>query len=110
MKIDPLTPDDAVLTELAARLARLRKGRRLSQVELADRAGVGVATLRRMEDGRDARLASWIRVLRALELTSSLEALLPPEVRSPLLEARGRPARPRPARGAGAFRWGDEER
>ena len=110
MKIDPSTPERAVLEEFAQRLARLRRSRGLTQAQLAERAGLGVMTLRRMEDGRDAKLASWIRVLRALDLTASLEAFLPEDVRSPLEEVRGRRGaarRPKGERDAG-FRWGDE--
>jgi y4mF family transcriptional regulator len=38
--------------ELAAEIARLRKAAGLTQVELADRAGVGLRFLRELEQGK----------------------------------------------------------
>ena len=100
-----MTPNDAMLAELGVRLARLRKQRGLTQEVLAAEAGLGVATLRRIEDGSDGKLGSWLRLLKALDLVSSIEGLLPEDLRSPMAEAqkRGR----RRASDAG-FVWGDE--
>ena len=109
-RIQPTTPNSAVLAELGSRLARVRKQRGVTQEELAREAGVGVATLRRIEDGRDSRLGSWIRVLRALDMTAALDALLPRDFRSPLADARKEGLR-RKWRGdegaTGGFIWGD---
>lgn len=88
MKIQTLTPTIQVLKELGLRLARLRKQQGLSQEELAAAAGVGVATLRRLEDGKDGKLGSWSRLLLALHQDAALDQLLPEEVRSPLAEVR----------------------
>ena len=112
MRIDPLTPAPAALAELGRRLASIRKQRGLTQHALAELAGVGVATLRRIEDGRDARLGSWLGLLQALELSTSIDALLPEDHRSPLAEARaaGRAPRRRGPREPTEFVWGDERR
>lgn len=88
MKIQTLTPTIQVLKELGLRLARLRKQQGLSQEQLAAAAGVGVATLRRIEDGKDGKLGSWSRLLLALHQDAALDQLLPEEVRSPLAEVR----------------------
>lgn len=106
MKIDRLTPNTTVLVELGERLARIRKQRGLSQVTLAEQAGIGVATLRRIEDGKDSKLGSWLRLLRALDLASAIESLLPSDLRSPMADARGGTRR-RP-KSSGPFHWGDE--
>ena len=112
MKIDPLTPHRAMLTELGSRLARLRKSQGLSQAALAKQAGLGVATLRRIEDGRDAQLGSWLKLLKALGQEASIDGLLPETVRSPVAEVL-----PRKRRSSGGgqstdagFTWGDERR
>lgn len=114
MKIDQRTPTTAMLAELGQRLARIRKSRRLSQQDLAASAGVGIATLRRIEDGRDGKLGSWLRLLVALRMEGALDQLLPAELRSPMAEATGRstPRRRRPPnpRGGPGFTWGDERR
>ena len=109
MKIEPLTPTPAMLAELGRRLAQVRKQRGLAQEALAEQAGLGTATLRRIEDGRDAKLGSWLRLLQALEFTATIDQLLPENFRSPLAEAKGagRTRQRRPPTGPD-FVWGDE--
>src|ERR1700710_2712 len=107
--------DEALQEELGSRLRDLRLNRNESQQELARRAGVGKATLQRLEEGRSGTIVTLLRVLRALDL-DNLDALVPAVERSPLAEARGeRQARVRargrsaPKRPPGGWRWGDEE-
>jgi len=114
MKIDELTPVPSALVELGRRLAATRRQRGETQKELARAAGVGVATLRRIEDGEDARLGSWLRLLQALGHVPAIEQLLPQELRSPRAEVvgrrRGRPRRSEPGPNERAdFAWGDEQ-
>ncbi|MCA8965677.1 MAG: helix-turn-helix domain-containing protein [Planctomycetes bacterium] len=117
MRIDQLTPTGTILRELGQRLANVRKQQGLSQESLAAAAGIGVATLRRIEDGKDSKLGSWLRLLLALQMEATVDGLLPENFRSPLAEVKGRRKRatkPGPSgsdgdRGPGAgFRWGDE--
>ncbi|MFT5050058.1 MAG: transcriptional regulator with XRE-family HTH domain [Chlamydiales bacterium] len=108
MKLDQLTPDDAILEELGARLARTRRQQGRSQEDLAKQAGIGVATLRRIEGGRDSQLGSWLKILKALELESSIESLLPESVASPRVEVLAGKKRRRTKRSSKAFEWGDE--
>jgi putative transcriptional regulator len=84
------TPE--VLSELGDRIQKTRIQQEYSQAALAERAGVGIATLQRMESGRGGHLETFIKVLRALRRLDALDALLPePEV-SPLHLARhGKP-------------------
>jgi transcriptional regulator with XRE-family HTH domain len=44
--------------------------------EIADRAGVGITTVQRLERGQNSSLESLIRVLRALGRLQALDALL----------------------------------
>ena len=112
MKLEPTTPTTAMLLELGRRLATVRAQQGLTQQQLAEQAGIGIATLRRIEDGKDGRLGSWLRLLTALQLTAAIDAWLPEDVRSPLLEVKGRRRRvrkPRPTSpAAGDFVWGDQ--
>lgn len=116
MRITMQTPDDAVLQELGTRLRTARLSRNLSQVRLAEEAGIGRVTLQRLEDGTvGASLPSLIRVLRALGLSEHLDQLVPALGPTPLEEARrqGRPRRragsPRSQEHQGeSWRWGDE--
>ncbi|MFK7977402.1 MAG: helix-turn-helix transcriptional regulator [Halioglobus sp.] len=107
MKIDLQTPIETSLVELGRRLSVVRKQQGLNQDELASIAGLGVATVRRIEDGRDAQLGSWLKLLRALNLSHSVDALLPESLNSPMAEvkASGKKIANRPT---GKAVWGDE--
>jgi transcriptional regulator with XRE-family HTH domain len=118
MKIDSLLTDDAILAELGARIAGTRLERNVSQVQLADSAGVGRSAVQAIERGEPVVVTSLIRVLRALGLADALDRLVPEPPPSPieLLKLQGRRRR----RAAGARRsseagptttswaWGDE--
>ncbi|HEX4438085.1 MAG TPA: helix-turn-helix transcriptional regulator [Solirubrobacteraceae bacterium] len=106
MQFDDLLTDDAVLEELGRRLQQQRLARNLTQDQLADAAGVGRATLQRIERGRSAQATALVKVLRALGLLGGLDTLLPVAVESPIAELerqrrRGR-RRARGRRGAAA--------
>lgn len=90
MKISSTTPTNVAVEELGRRLTVMRKAKRLSQTDLANQAGVGVATLKRMEAGKDAYLSSWFKVFMALGFASSLEDLLPETYSSPISELKAR--------------------
>ena len=109
MRIDPLTPEPAILGELGRRLASIRKQRGISQETLASEAGIGVATLRRIEDGKDSKLGSWLRLLKALDMHSAIDNLLPENFRTPMADAK-RQRRNKAAHSPGGFAWGDEKR
>jgi transcriptional regulator with XRE-family HTH domain len=107
--------DEALQQLLGSRIRGLRLNRNESQEELARRAGIGKATLQRLEEGRSGTIVTLLRVLRALDL-DTLDALLPAVEESPLAEARGeRQARVRagsrqaPKAPPGGWRWGDEK-
>ena len=106
MKIDHLTPEKTILRERGQRLARIRKQQGYVQEALAKKAGIGVATLRRIEHGQDSQLESWIKLLKALELTQSIEQILPENFDSPMAEALA--ARKRRRKPSSTTAWGDE--
>jgi transcriptional regulator with XRE-family HTH domain len=108
--------DKALQARLGARLRGLRLNRNESQEQLAGHAGIGKATLQRLEEGRSGTLVTFLRVLRALDLADGLDALLPEVTTSPLEEARRDRRERSRARGPRAkepdapegWRWGDE--
>jgi len=119
MLIDDLLTDDAVLAELGRRLERHRLERNMTQAEAAEQAGIGRATLQRVERGESVQAMTLVKLLRALGLLANLEAALPEPLESPIatLERQQRSARRRaggtrrhiPAeQEKDAWSWGDE--
>jgi transcriptional regulator with XRE-family HTH domain len=88
MQIDPRLTDAAVLEELGHRLKRTRLQRNLTQLRLAEEAGVSLATVRNLEDGKPSQLVTLIRVLRVLGLLGGLERAVPEPPPSPIEELR----------------------
>jgi transcriptional regulator with XRE-family HTH domain len=117
MMLNELQTNDAVLAELGRRLERRRLARNLTQDQLAEQAGIGRATLQRLERGQSVQTTSMIKLLRALDLLQSLDAALPQSLERPIVqledERRRRPRQRARARGRanstdGAWRWGDK--
>ena len=92
--IDELRPVRDRLRAVGARARALRLVRRLGQVELAARAGVGVATVRRFEATGAASLASALRLAVALGADPAFERLFEPPPYASLDDALARPAPP----------------
>lgn len=93
MKIRQTTRTGAILEELGRRVERLRLQRNQTIASLADDAGVGTATLQRMEAGEAVNLRTLIRVLRALNRLSDLDHIVPDIEVSPfeISGPRGKP-------------------
>ena len=93
MRIDITLTDQAILGELGRRLAASRLERNLTQLQLAQEAGVSRCTLQRLESGEVAtQLSGLLRVCRALGLLERFDMLLPEAVASPMvrLKQKGR--------------------
>lgn len=89
MEINNLTSDEAVIRELGSRIARYRLNRNITQNDLADRSGLSIATLKRIEAGEHStNVVNIIRILRELKLLDNMELLLSKEPISPLLKAK----------------------
>ncbi len=115
MKIDTNTVDEAVLKELGRRLTAIRLGQNLSQRQLADRAGLGLRTIQRLELGATAtQLSGFVRVCRALGLMDRLDQLMAEPPPSPLAQLRLHERKRRRASGRrqaapadGKWTWGE---
>jgi len=66
------------LREVGDDFATWRKLRRLTMAEVAERAGVGVNTVQRLEKGEGTTLENVLRVARALGVLEALTASLDP--------------------------------
>jgi transcriptional regulator with XRE-family HTH domain len=118
MRLDELMTDTAVLAELGGRLARHRLQRNWTQAQTAVEAGVGQATVQRVERGESVQMTSMVKLLRALDLLGGLDGAVPESIDLPIaqLEREQRKVRRR-ARGPGRppsestdrpWTWGDE--
>jgi transcriptional regulator with XRE-family HTH domain len=117
MKMTKHATDEAVLSELGGRLARLRLDRNLTQAQMAAQAGVSKRTVERLESGSVAtQLSGFIRVCRVLDVVERFDALVPEPIPSPVeqLKLRGRKrqrasAKRKPKASAKKWQWGDEQ-
>ncbi len=62
-------------TELADRMVRLRKRKKISQKELAVRSGVSLGSVKRFEQSGEISLQSFTKLAIALEVEGELETL-----------------------------------
>ena len=69
--------DDAALAEIGKRIAARRIELQLTQVSVAEQAGIAKRTLERMEAGHSSQLSSLIRVLRVLDAMPVLDGIVP---------------------------------
>lgn len=109
MKLSKFVPEDEILKEFAKRLARIRKAQGYSQTDFAKEAGIGVATLRRIEGGQDSQFETWLKILKALDRVPALDALLPETFNSPMAEAlSGKSRKRKKTSPSSGIVWGDE--
>lgn len=71
-----LATEKEIRTELTTRLRKQRVAKGVSMTLLAKRAGVGRATLQRLETTGDCTLENFVRVVQALGLVQELQGLL----------------------------------
>ena len=69
--------DKEILLELGERIRAKRIRKRYKQSVLAQRAGISLYTLRKMEHGQSFNVSTLIQVLRALNELDQLESFLP---------------------------------
>jgi transcriptional regulator with XRE-family HTH domain len=82
-KIDfSVATSDQIEAALCKRLENIRLSRNITQIQLADEAGVSPRTIGRLEKGQGVSVDTFLRVMTALGIQQNLEALLPdPTVR-----------------------------
>jgi len=104
--------DDEILRELGSRISSLRISSRLTQEEMATRAGVSKRSVERLEKGEGGvRLQIVIAVTRVLRCLGGLNAYVPEIQMSPYDIARNMKARPKRVRArkeqSRTFKWGE---
>jgi len=100
---------------LCKRLESIRLSRNITQVQLAEEAGVSTRTIGRLEKGEGVSLDTFIRIMMALGIQQSLEALMPDPAVRPIERVgtnAGERKRARPIQSSDerpTWSWGDVE-
>lgn len=100
--------------EIGRRLARLRLSRNVTQAALAEKAGIGLRTLRRLETGEPSTLDTFLRVATALDLEDAILSALPEGDIRPIERVsrkgseRRRASSPSDPAARSTWTWGDE--
>jgi transcriptional regulator with XRE-family HTH domain len=74
--------EQEIRAELGGRLRTQRLAQGLSQAVLAERAGIGLATLQRLEGSGVATLENFVRAVMGLGLADELQPLFSLKIRS----------------------------
>lgn len=90
--IDYKRPFHETLSALGERARQLRLVHKLQQAELATRAGIGVATVRRFEKTGTASIENVLRIAMALSAEAAFDKLFEAPAYASLDEALARPA------------------
>ena len=80
--------DREILKELGARVKRARLEMNISQLNLAQQAGVAIGVVQNFEAGKACSLKSFIRMLRVTHNLANLALLIPDPLPSPIEVAR----------------------
>lgn len=96
MRISNSNTDTELLRELGRRLQVYRLRQNLRQADVARQTGLTQVTVSNVENGKDPRISSIIKIMRALNLLGELEQFLPDPGISPMEMLRlNKPARKR---------------
>ncbi len=88
-------------SELGQQLRVLRLRKNMDQLQLAERAGIALNAVKRLESGKGATLTSLIKALRTLERDEWLGTLTPQVSISPMQMLKSKPVRQRVSRKRG---------
>jgi transcriptional regulator with XRE-family HTH domain len=67
----------AIVEEIGKRVKAYRMRKKLTQQQLAERAGISIFSVAQIENGKSVSLGILLSVLRVLRLLDNLELLLP---------------------------------
>lgn len=84
-----------------------------TQQEFADRSGISVSSICRLERGASVQLDTLIRILTALQLDDNIELLIPDQTKRPSnylqTHDKVRQRFRKSTKQAGKFQWGDDD-
>ncbi len=77
MKILGNESEQVVLKELGTRIKQYRISKNITQSELAEKCGISSSTEVRIENGIDAKISNYVKILNVLGLLQNLDVLIP---------------------------------
>ena len=83
MKITGIESNKEILKEIGRRIQRQRINIGLTQLQLAEKAGVSVRTVTNVECGNDAKMSVILSILRAENILGNIDSLLEEETIRP---------------------------
>jgi len=102
MKIRQTTRTPDVLQEVGQRVEQVRLQQNTRLEQLAKEAGIGIATLQRLETGENVNLQTLVKVLRSLNRLGDLDNIIPDLEVSPFeIRKQGDTPRRRASRSSG---------
>lgn len=113
MKLTGNENTKSILKELGSRIKDVRITYPLTRKELAEKAGVSLSTVVRIESGANAGVEQIVNVLRALNQLHSIDLIIPEYNLTPMDIAMGRTKKKRasskPARKNTNWTWGGDK-
>lgn len=100
------------IADLGTRLKTYRIMKEMSQRDLADKTGISLRSISRLEQGGSVQLETLFKIMMALGLGDNIELLVPDQTKRPsfyLENMKDKPKRVRKATSRNDFKWGDEE-
>jgi len=111
--------DAAIIRQIASRLRNTRLDANLTQADMAERSGLSISTINRIENGEDARFSAYIKYLRVLGMIDNINLLIPQWEMRPSQYLNNTPVRQRAtgsrksrssaSANTTTWKWGDEE-
>lgn len=99
------------IADLGKKLKLYRIAKELSQKDLANKTGVSLRSISRLEQGGSVQLETLFKILAALGLGDNIELLVPDQTKRPsfyLENIADKPRRVRRTTKKNDFKWGDE--
>ena len=113
MRFTQLESEKAILKEFGNRIKQYRISMNVTQQQLAQRCGVSVSTMMRIENGDDPKWSTIIKILSEFNLLDNLDVLIPepqPDYKAMFEEKAVRKrARPDNKKSADTWVWGEDK-
>lgn len=112
MKLYGVENNEAILQEIGRRIKDTRISFELKQKDLAEKAGISLATVVRIEKGAAVRFDHILNILRVLNCLPNIELMIPEQELRPSDYFDGRKKRKRVKamrEEKTIWKWGDEE-